>query len=493
MMHGEGKSDSAIVATMSANKAARPAAELAEPRAGTKGNVGQQSTLRAQNRAGGTQALDHVREAARQRKKERFTALLHHVNVDTRRQAFLALRRRAAAGVDGLTWQDYEADLERRLEDLHDRVHRGSYRPQPSRRVFIPKADGRMRPLAIAALEDKIVQGATVMVLNAIYEEDFLGFSYGFRPRRGGHDALDALSVAITKRRVNWILDADIRSFFDTVSQDWLLRFIEHRIGDARIIRLIRKWLKAGILEDGAVTVSEQGTGQGAVISPLLANVYLHYVFDLWAARWRRRQATGDMIIVRYADDLVVGFQHEADSRRFLDAMRARFMEFALSLHPDKTRLIEFGRFAAANRTKLGQGKPETFNFLGFTFICGKTRTGHFQLRRKSRRDRMQAKLAEIKQVLRERMMHRPIPEQGDWLRQVVTGWFNYHAVPTNGRSLASFRYYVIDLWRHTLRRRSQKDYTTWARMTRLADDWLPKPRILHPWPEARFAVKHPR
>jgi RNA-directed DNA polymerase len=494
MMHGEGKSDSAIVATKSANKAGRPAAELAEPRAGTKGNVSQQSTLRAQNRAGVTQALDHVREAARQRKKERFTNLLHHVNVDTLRQAFLALRRRAAAGVDGLTWQDYEADLERRLEDLHDRVHRGSYRPQPSRRVFIPKADGQKRPLAIAALEDKIVQGATVTVLNAIYEEDFLGFSYGFRPERGSHDALDALSVAITKRRVNWILDADIRSFFDTVSQDWLLRFMEHRIGDARITRLmIRKCLRAGILEDGTVTVNELGTAQGAVISPLLANVYLHYVFDLWAARWRRREATGDMIIVRYADDLVVGFQHEADSRRFLDAMRTRFMEFALALHPDKTRLIEFGRFAAANREKRGQGKPETFNFLGFTFICGKTRAGKFQLRRKSRRDRVRAKLAEVKQVLRERMMHRPIPEQGDWLRQVVSGWFNYHAVPTNGRSLASFRYYVIDLWRHTLRRRSQKDYTTWARMTRLADDWLPKPRILHPWPEARFAVKHPR
>jgi group II intron reverse transcriptase/maturase len=439
-----------------------------------------------------TQALDRVREAARQRKKERFTALLHHVNVDTLRQAFYALKRTAAAGVDGLTWADYEADLEPRLADLHGRVHRGAYRPQPSRRTYIPKADGRQRPLAIAALEDKIVQGAAAMVLNAIYEADFLGFSYGFRPGRGAHDALDALSAGIAMRRVNWILDADIRSFFDTVSHDWLIRFVEHRIGDTRIIRLIRKWLKAGILEHGAVTVSDKGTGQGSVISPLLANIYLHYVFDLWANCWRRQVATGAMIIVRYADDLVVGFEHEADARRFLDAMRARLEAFALSLHPDKTRLIEFGRLAASNREQRGAGKPETFNFLGFTYICGKSRRGTFQLQRKSRRDRMQAKLREIKKVLRARM-HQPIPEQGHWLKQVVTGWFNYHAVPTNGRALVTFRYRVTDLWRHTLRRRSQKDWTRWERVTRLANDWLPKPRILHPWPDARFRVRHPR
>jgi RNA-directed DNA polymerase len=330
------------------------------------------------------------------------------------------------------------------------------------------------------------------MVLSAIYEADFLGFSYGFRPRRGAHDALDALAVGITSRKVNWILDADIRSFFDTVSQDWLVRFVAHRVGDTRIIRLIQKWLKAGILEDGAVTVSERGTGQGSVMSPLLANIYLHYVFDQWAARWRRQKATGDMIIVRYADDLVVGFEQEADAHRFLGAMRARLEAFALSLHPDKTRLIEFGRSAATNRERRGLGKPETFNFLGFTFICGKSRRGAFQLQRKSRRDRLQAKLQEIKKVLRTRM-HQPIPEQGQWLKQVVTGWFNYHAVPTNGRALATFRFLVIDLWRHTLRRRSQKDPTTWERITRLANDWLPKPRILHPWPDARFAVRHPR
>ena len=329
--------------------------------------------------------------------------------------AFYALGRKAAPGVDGMTWRDYEADIELRLRDLHRRAHRGAYRPQPSRRTFIPKTDGKQRPLAIAALEDKIVQGATVMVLNAIYEGDFCGFSYGFRPGRGSHDALDALYVAIDRRKVNWIVDADIQNFFGAVSQEWLVRFVEHRIGDKRIIRLIRKWLKAGILEDGVVTVDDRGTGQGSVISPLLANIYLHYVFDLWAKRWRQREATGEMIIVRYADDVIVGFEHEGDARRFLDAMRARFEEFMLSLHPDKTRMIEFGRLAAASRKKRGLGKPETFAFLGFTFICGTSRRGHFQLQRKTRGDRMRAKLQDIKVELRRRM-HWPIPKQGKWL-----------------------------------------------------------------------------
>ena len=391
-----------------------------------------------------------------------------------------------------MTWTDYEAELEPRLAALHDRVHRGSYRPLPSRRTYIPKADGRQRPLAVAALEDKIVQSAVVMVLNAIYEEDFLGFSYGFRPGRGPHDALDALAVGIASRRVSWIVDADIRSFFNSVSQDWLVRFVEHRIGDKRIVRLIRKWLKAGVLEDGTVTVSDQGTGQGSVISPLLANIYLHYGLDLWAERWRQREAAGDMIIVRYADDVVAGFEHEADARRFLEAMRARIEAFSLSLHPDKTRVIEFGRFAAANREQRGQGKPETFKFLGFTFICGKSRAGKFLVKRKSRRDRMRAKLMEVREQLRQRM-HQPIPEQGRWLRQVVTGFFNYHAVPTNFPALAAFRCHVIDLWRRSLQRRGQKDRTTWPWITKLAEDFLPRPRILHPWPEKRFAVRHPR
>jgi RNA-directed DNA polymerase len=492
MMHGRGKSDLAIVATKPANKAERSAAEPGEPRAGTKGNAGQQSTGRAQDRESVSQALARIRQTARQRKKERFTTLLHHVSVDLLRQAFFEIKKDAAPGVDGLTRQDYEAGLESKLKDLHARVQRGAYRALPSRRVYIPKPDGRQRPLAVAALEDKIVQRATVAVLNAIYEEDFLGFSYGFRPGRGTHDALDALVVGIDRKKVNWILDADIRSFFDTISQQWLVRFLEHRIGDRRIIRLIQKWLKAGILEDGVVKASDTGTGQGSVASPLLANVYMFYVFDLWAERWRRREATGDMIIVRYADDFIVGFEHEADARRFLEAMRERMGKFSLSLHPEKTRLIEFGRHAAANRKARGLGKPETFNFLGFTFICGTSRRGSFLVKRKSRRDRMRAKLQAIKQELRRRVQ-RPIPEQGKWLKQVVAGYFRYHAVPTNSRALIAFRDGVTRLWRQALSRRSQKAGLTWTRIAMLADHWLPRPRILHPWPNQRFAVTHPR
>ena len=502
MMHGHEKSDSVIVAEKPANKAAHSAVEqsavelaVAEPverRAETKGNADQQSTCRAQSRVSVSQALDRIRQVAKERKKERFTALFHHISTDLLEEAFYELKEDAAPGVDRLTWMDYEADLECKLEDLHDRVQRGAYRALPSRRVYIPKPDGRQRPLAVAALEDKIVQRAVVALLNAIYEEDFLGFSYGFRPGRGTHDALDALGVGIHSRKVSWILDADIRSFFDTVSQEWLIRFVEHRIGDRRIIRLIRKWLKAGVLEDGIVAVSDKGTGQGAVISPLLANIYLHYALDLWAMRWRRREATGDMIIVRYADDFIIGFQHEADARRFLDEMRERLGKFALSLHPEKTRLIEFGRFAAERRKRRGIGKPETFNFLGFTFICGKTRQDKFQIKRKTRRDRMRAKLKKIKEEMWRRM-HQPIPEQGKWLGRVVSGYFDYHAVPTNGRALAVFGHHVTDLWRHALRRRSQKDRITWAQMTQLVNAWLPKPIILHPWPSARFAVTHPR
>src|SRR6266568_4323010 len=502
MMNGPEKSDPAIVAMKPTNKAGQPAAErsaaepnAAEPverRAGTKGNADQQSTHRTQSRASASQALERIRKVATERKKERFTTLFHHIDTDLLEEAFYELAQNAAPGVDRMTWKDYEADLDRNLTDLHDRVQRGAYRALPSRRVYIPKPDGRQRPLAVAALEDKIVQRATVAVLNAIYEEDFLGFSYGFRPGRGAHDAMDALVVGITSTKVNFILDADIRSFFDTVSQDWLIRFVEHRIGDPRIIRLIRKWLRAGVFEDGVVTVSDKGTGQGAVISPLLANIYLHYVLDLWVERWRRCEATGDMIIVRYADDFIVGFQHKNDARRFLDALRERLGEFALSLHSEKTRLIEFGRFAAENRKRRGLGKPETFNFLGFTFICSKTRQDKFQIKRKSRRDRMRAKLKEVKNELRRRM-HQPIPVQGKWLAQVVSGYFNYHAVPTNIRALSAFRHHVGNLWRRSLTRRSDKDSTTFERMKQLVDDWLPASRILRPWPAARFAVRHPR
>src|SRR6476620_6833205 len=422
-MYDHEKSDPAIVAVKPTNKAGQPAAELVEPRAGAEGNVSQQSTGRAQYRGTVSQELERIRQAARQRKKEKFTALFHHGSIDHLAEAFSELKENAAAGVDGLACKDYAQHLERNLEDLHARVHRGAYRALPSRRVYIPKPDGRQRPIAVAALEDKIVQRATAAVLSAIYEEDFLGFSYGFRPGRSQHDALDALIVGISSRKVNYILDADIRSFFTEVSQEWVVRFLEHRIGDKRILRLVQKWLRAGVLEDGIVTVEEKGTGQGSVISPCLANVYLHYVFDLWAARWRRREATGDMIMVRYADDIVIGFEHEADARRFWDVMRERLREFSLTLHPDKTRLIEFGRHAARNRETRGLGKPETFTFLGFVLICGKSRRGDFQIRRKSRRDRMRAKLRKIKEELRQRR-HLPIPEIGKWLGQIVAGYF---------------------------------------------------------------------
>jgi group II intron reverse transcriptase/maturase len=491
-MHEREKSDPAIGAGKPTNKAeATPDADAAEPveqRAGAKENAREQSTHRTQGRERVSQALERVRKAARLRKEEKLTALLHHINIDLLREAFFALKRDAAPGVDGVTWRIYEADLDLKLTDLSSRVQRGAYRALPSRRTYIPKADGRQRPLAVAALEDKVVQKAAVEVLNCIYEEDFLGFSYGFRPGRGQHNALDALCVGITSKKVNFIFDADVRSFFDEVSQEWLVRFVEHRVGDRRIIRLIRKWLKAGVLEDGVVSVSDKGTGQGSVISPLLANIYLHYCFDLWADRWRRHEVTGDMIIVRFADDMVVGFEHESDARRFWDAMRKRLEEFSLSLHPDKTRLIEFGRHAADRRAQRGFGKPETFKFLGFVFICGRSRKGKFLLKRKSRRDRMRAKLSELKEELWRRM-HQAIPEQGRWLAQVIRGYFAYHAVPTNLAALSAFLHHAKRLWLHTQRRRSQKDCFTWERMDKLADDFLPQPRILHPWPNIRFAV----
>jgi group II intron reverse transcriptase/maturase len=492
MMNKPEKSDSPVVAMKSANKAGQPAAESMERRGGTKGNMVESPACRTRSRGSATAGLDRVRQAARENKDERFTALLHHVDVDLLRTAFNWLQRKAAPGVDGLTWRDYEIGLEGRLADLHTRIHRGSYRALPSRRQYIPKSDGRQRPLGIAALEDKIVQRAVVEVLNAIYEPDFLGFSYGFRPGRSQHDALDALATGIVRTPVKWILDCDVRAFFDSVNHDWMLRFVEHRIGDPRIVRLIRQWLKAGVLEDGRLQVSEEGTPQGAVVSPLLANIYLHYVFDLWADRWRRQRTAGNIVIVRYADDQIIGFEREADARQFLADLELRLQKFGLALHPDKTRLIEFGRYAAGTRARRRQGKPQTFAFLGFTHICGKSRRGNFLLLRFTRRDRMLAKLREIKEALRHRM-HDPIPKQGAWLQQVVRGYFAYHAVPTNFARLSAFRHHVVQLWQRALSRRSQKGRVLWERIYRLAADWLPLPRILHPWPLDRFAVKHPR
>jgi RNA-directed DNA polymerase len=447
---------------------------------------------RTLGRESASSGLDRVRRRAKEERGAKFTSLLHHVDIELLRQAYGWLEKQAAAGVDGVTWQDYGTGLEQRLVDLKDRIHRGAYRALPSRRVYIPKPDGRERPLGIAALEDKIVQRAVAEVLGTIWEEDFLGLSYGFRPGRGQHDALDALAVGITERHVNYILDADIAEFFDTVNHDWLNRFVEHRVGDRRVVRLIHKWLKAGVMEGGEVKPGRVGTPQGAVISPLLANIYLHYAFDLWAQQWRQRHAQGDVILVRYADDIVAGFEHQAEAERFLAGMRERMAGFGLTLHPQKTRLIEFGRQVAANRRARGLGKPETFNFLGFTHICGRSRRGSFQLKRKSRSDRMRATVRAVKEALRRRM-HEPIEEQGRWLGQVVRGFFAYHAIPTNSAALHAFRYHITDVWRRTLRWRSQKDATTWARMTVLQDLWLPKPRITHPWPNQRFAVRHPR
>jgi RNA-directed DNA polymerase len=493
MMNEQEKSDPSILAEKPTNKQGQPSAEPAEQREGAKGNSEETHMRRTQRRGSVSQGIDRVRQAVRKGKKERFTALLHHVDIELLGTAYYDLKRKAAPGIDGVTWTDYEKDLEANLVDLHARVQRGTYRALPSRRKYIPKPDGRQRPLGIAALEDKIVQRAVVEVLNAIYEEDFRGFSYGFRPGRGQHDALDALAVGITRTKVSWIQDADIAGFFDSVSHEWLIRFLEHRIGDPRMIRLISKWLKAGVMEDGAVTPTDAGTPQGAVISPLLANIYLHYVFDLWADRWRHHHAQGNVIFVRYADDIIAGFEHEADAKRFLEDLQQRMEQFALSLHPDKTRLIEFGRYAADNRVRRGLGKPETFNFLGFTHICGRAyRNGKFLLIRMTRRDRMRSKLREIKEELRRRM-HLSIPEQGKWLRQVVRGYFAYHAVPTNSKRIVSFWHHVRDLWRRTLCRRSQRDHFTWDKIYRLSSYWLPSPRILHPWPNVRFAVKHPR
>jgi group II intron reverse transcriptase/maturase len=469
------------------NKAAPAAAEAVEGRGLPKGNAASETRPGRRAGQGASSDLDRVRQVALKDTDARFTALLHHLTLDRLRAAYRAIRPDAAPGVDGVTWRDYGRDPEANLRDLHARVQRGAYRARPTRRAHIPKADGRLRPLGVAALEDKITQRALVEVLNAIYECDFLGFSYGFRPGRGPHDALDALMVGIERRRVNWVLDADIRDFFSRLDQSWLERFLEHRIADRRVLRLIRKWLRAGVIEEGEWSESVQGTAQGASASPLLANVYLHYVFDLWADQWRRRNARGDMIVVRFADDWVAGFQHRDDAERFLADLRERFAKFALELHPEKTRLIEFGRFAAERRAERGLPKPETFGFLGFTHICATSKLGRFKLRRITEKKRMQAKLSEVKAELMRRR-HLPIPGQGRWLASVLRGHFNYYAVPDNIEALRGFRRAIVRHWLRALRRRGQRTHRTgWSRVNRLAERWLPMPRILHPWPKARF------
>jgi len=498
VMHEPEKSDPPIVPMKPANKADRTVAEQVEGRGGADGNASLQSTVRTQSRVAVSQAQARIREAVNRTKKEKLTALLHHITPDVLRAAFFSLKRRAAPGVDAVTWDAYEEDREQNLDALHARLHAGAYRALPSRRTYIPKADGRQRPLGIAAMEDKIVQAAVVSILTPIYEAEFLGFSYGFRPGRGQHDALDALAYGIKGRNVRLILDADIRSFFDTISHEWLVRFLEHRIGDRRIIRLIQKWLRAGVLDNGVRVETGEGTPQGAVISPLLANIYLHYVYDLWVAAWRKRHATGDMIVVRYADDTIVGFQHQGDARLFLRDLKERLAKFALDLHPEKTRLIAFGRFVAERRKARGEGKPETFDFLGFTHICGnkKDERGRpirrFQLLRKTKRKRKWATIQAINKVL-QRIKHEPIDDQGRRVAGMLEGHYAYFAVPTNIDAVRAIRHHVKVRWYLNLRRRSQKRRLTWRRMNVIVKKFLPLPIIVHPWPEQRFLVRHRR
>ena len=491
-MNGQPKSDRSVVPTKPSNRASAGARaeETVEERDLAKRNTRQQNAPRTQRRTSAPSALNRVREAARKDRSAKFTALLHHITIGALRNAFENLNKKASSGIDGVTWQQYAESLEENLKALHGRLHRGTYRANPSRRVRIPKADGRQRLLGIASLEDKLVQRAVVEVLNAIYEVDFLGFSYGFRPNRSQHDALDALATGLKRKKVNWVLDADIRGFFDAIDHGWLKKFVEHRIADKRVLRLIQKWLSAGVMEEGRWTESSEGTPQGATVSPLLANLYLHYVLDLWIQQWRKKRARGDVVVVRYADDFIVGFQYQSDAEHFLGELRERLRKFSLALHPDKTRLIEFGRFASERREAREAGKPETFNFLGFTHVCAKTKRGEFQLARRTMRSRLRAKLGEVKTELRRRM-HEKVPKQGRYLRAVVTGFFRYHAVPTNMRALKAFRTEVERLWLRTLRRRSQKDRTTWARMKERSRRWLPQPRIQHPWPDERFERHH--
>jgi group II intron reverse transcriptase/maturase len=457
-----------------------------EGRGLAKGNTDQQNASRTLRRTDAPSALDRVRQAAKDNKDAKFTALLHHVyNLETLRTAYFQLKRQAAPGVDGETWRHYGEALEENLQDLAHRLKRGAYRAKPVRRAYIPKADGRLRPLGVTALEDKIVQRATVEVLNAIYETDFLGFSYGFRPGRNQHHALDALFLALYEKRVNFVLDLDVRSFFDRLSHDWLIQFLQHRIADWRVLRLIQKWLSAGVLEDGKWTVQEEGSPQGGSASPLLANIYLHYVFDLWVQTWRKRLAQSDVIVVRFADDIVMGFQFKADAEEFWKDLKERMQKFQLELHPEKTRLLEFGRHAAESRKKRGLGKPETFDFLGFTHICGKTKRGKFAVIRQTVRKRLRAKLAAVKVELRRRM-HSPVPEVGKWLRSVVGGHIRYYGVPCNRYALALFRFSVARLWHHVLARRSQNGRVHWERMKRLIDRWLPPAHICHSYPSRR-------
>lgn len=490
MMNEHGQSDDKIIPKKSLNKGRQKLlAEVMEGSESTEGNGMQQNMCQTQGWASVQSKLQLVHQRAKEDKKTKFTALMHHIyDVDTLAHAYSQIKRGAAAGVDGETWRSYGEELRSNLEDLSERLKRGAYRAKPVRRVYIPKPDGQQRPLGVTVLEDKIVQRATVEVLNAVYEADFVGFSYGFRPGRSQHKALDALYAGIMTKKVSWVLDADIRDYFSSISHEWLVKFVEHRIADKRVVRLIKKWMNAGVLENGKVTYNESGTQQGGSASPQLANVYLHYVFDLWVQQWRKKQAGGEVIAVRYGDDTIVGFQYQLDAQRFLQELKERFQKFGLELHPDKTRLIEFGRFAAERRKKRGEGKPETFTFLGFTHICGQTREGKFKVERRTIKKRMHAKVKAIKAELRK-CMHTSIQEVGNWLKSILIGHYQYYGVPDNYRAMNDFRHLVYWHWRRQLMQRSQKGHMTWERMSRIIDRWLPRPHIYHQYPLERMGV----
>jgi RNA-directed DNA polymerase len=493
-MHDTRESDNGIVPQKPPNQEQLCLTEGAEGRPLTKGNMLQSPAARTQSRGPASRGLWRVRQAAKRDKHLRFTALFHHLTLERLCESFYALERQAAPGVDGVTWDSYKANLGENLRALQARLHQGRYRTQPLRRVYIPKVDGTQRPLGIACLEDKIVQQAVVSVLSAIYESDFVGFSYGFRPGRGPHDALDALAVGLVKQKVWWVLDADIQQFYDTLDRHWLRRFLQHRIGDKRLLRLINKWLEIDIIdEDGQKTKPTQGIAQGLVIGPLLSNLYLHYVFDLWSQAWRKKRASGDVIIARFADDIVLGFQYRQEAAHFKDELAERLGAFGLTLHPVKTRLIEFGRFAAERRQQRGQGKPETFEFLGFVHICSqRLRDQRFTVKRRTIKKRMRKQLQAIKAALLRRR-HDPVPYLGAWLRRVVQGHYNYYGVPGNMQSLKSFQTQVERYWFRALRRRSQRRRMAWSRFRSLAKQWIPKPQIVHPYPDTRFYARHPR
>jgi group II intron reverse transcriptase/maturase len=478
------ESDEGMVPEKSAKTRVTPV-ESMEGRPEAEGKSASRNTLRAQDRQGVPTQVVRIGQRAREKKGERFDNLLSAIKAPLLKEAYQRLRKRAAPGVDGVTWEEYGADLDAHLLDLQDRIHRGSYHPQPVRRVHIPKGDGRTRPLGIPALEDKIVQQAVRMVLEPIYERAFMGFSYGFRPGRGQHDALNALAEAIN-RKTNWVLDADIRSFFDTIDHGWMQKFIEHRIGDRRMVRLLMKWLHAGVMEEDELREVEEGTPQGGIISPLLANIYLHYALDLWVNQWRKRRARGEVYIVRYADDFVMGFQYEQDARAMREALASRLATFGLELHPDKTRVLRFGRFARQDAKLDGRTRPETFDFLGFTHIAGVSRRGAFLLHRRTSRKKRKAKLKSLRDEMRERR-HEPVRAQHAWLSSVLRGHYHYYGVPTNSKALHQFRERVRASWHRQLQRRSQR--ASWSGKQRAAFDRrfpLPPSRIVHPWPSLR-------